>query len=1315
MSAWPESFAEAAALTAYTAELQEKRRNARNQRDVQVAALYPHVRTFVLKQVDAIGVGESAAEAVRRVPRTMTLVTPDLAKPARDHWFVGPYPVLSRDLRWNAGSEELDFVTSDGTKALRGHFRLAHSRLRAYGMLDIGGESVAVEYQVPPQSYNMKVAKGAAYWSNSAQKIEWNTDSREWKAAKWSERKNELEFTFGVNGEEVIGDEEVFTFVAWFKDLRNEQPWTPVPLTYSGTLDPRTNILAFALNTGVEPSPGEEPVLFPYSLQVKLVDFGRNFDGGFVAEKPPSINGSVVYGCVGTWANAHTGGLYRLQGDGPARAVSVHGGTLYAGVTPAAHTAIDGNRLTWSGLPETAAAEAGLPTAGFIDFSADGSRIVGGSSGATGTRVHADEVAAATADGELAALFRHARKAADFADPGLKELINMTQFEYDTVGKVFDAVQQGSMDDFYKILQNYMDADLQKTFFGPVPPLDAELKAISETKGTKGTEPQPWYKSLSVPYTATALGKFSDDEAAKKLNAARAEAWLSSTTAASDVMEAQGPLLYQREYLKRNSLLAWYLADQKNNAAAYAPIIEQKAKEWIALAKDQNVGTTEQLAELEKQINKLADSAKQNKQYWAFALYTYTLTPAYLNLMQLVMMSNGGDGSAFTIEVQRTVALLSALDTTSLFAKEYANTLQMFHFARLLPQLVDLGVELPEFNFVVKQIIDEFIKTYLNSPDPKMREAALELQKHASSELIGKMLSIMHTAAAVGYGLMNWGFVSARYQSLCAKILAGTPAVVVRLGALAMIGTVMMFFASGTADFNSLTPAQKTFVVIGGVNVLAINALPIVKWGVALGEVFTQNRAFLSSAKVVFSSQVLTKAQETAVNGFRGWLLQEAGPKIPFVTKNPRQWWAAYQAGAVAGPHLPQKGLVRAVFGKNLSRFLATRVAGAFAIVGIVLSAIDLAKSGEPMEKAINALFLIAAALELVAVLGAWAFLGSTLAVGGMLVSTAFAIVGVVGFVALLAGAILLIILMTRPQQSPVERFATGQAKNAGLYMPDKVAIESFEFYRPLGQPQRAGISLFPSSFPPGANAYLTIGSDGTVKQGPFDGSGHTAFYFEVDYLGRVKIGAPILDSQGKIVLQTLGTDDAGKIISKNFDGDNVPIDPRLMWRAESQGPGSYEKSEGGTEQLKSAPFKIRSVYWDEKETPKYLATDGTTGWRLTEDANQAALITLTMQATKPAQLRMNDVTWLTIARDEVTGPALQVPGSEPRTWSISPALPQDIELNTEDGTIKMRTGVQVPPAPSRTYQLTVSNEVGSVSTSFKLEVRKPEEALVFA
>ncbi|NUR29971.1 MAG: hypothetical protein HOV83_29665, partial [Catenulispora sp.] len=889
----------------------------------------------------------------------------------------------------------------------------------------------------------------------------------------------------------------------------------------------------------------------------------------------------------------------------------------------------------------------------------------------------------------------------------------MTQFVKTKDDLSYDAVQEKAMEDFYTVLQNYMEPDLRSLFFrDPPPKLEGDLLSISQMRGTKGTEPVAWYRSLSVPYTAACLGKFSDDPYAKTLNIVRSDQWMSQITGGSDVMAAQSPLMYRRHWdaggSENNKYLGWYLADQIGNHVKYAADIDAVTESWLKEARDNNAGTPEQLADMEKHIRALGDHAKKHKQFWAFAVYTGASKPSYLAMMESFIKLGGEvDGSEFSQRVQRTVAILNVLDTSSFFAQEYAYLLQLFELGVLLPQMADLSGNVGGFQFAVKQILDKFVETYLNSPDPALAEAAQKLRDHASQDVVDKMLAILRTTAAVGDGLFNWAFLMDQDQHACAKVLGGVPGVVCRLGAVAAMGTLMAFFLTGTADWDGLEDSQKGMVIASGVNILAVNSVALIRRSVALAEVWNANKGFWKNVKMFFSSKLLTKAQSQATGKLRVYLLQEGGPKVPANRLSFKQWWASRQSVVAEGEQLlpkAQKSWVRRLFGKNLTQFMARALAGAFAIVGIVMSSIDLHHSGEPLEKAAHAMFLLAACLELVAVIGAWALSGSALAVGGMLVSSIFSVVSVVGFVALIAGAILLIILMQNPQPTPVEKFAKERAGD--FYMPYKAAIDSFRLYRPIGEPQRAGIALFAGA---DQSRAMRIASDGKVTEAAFDGSGHTAFYVSVDEHGRTQFGAPITDPEGKLCLQSLAVDDEGAITSRNYDAQTPEPEPKLLWYCDMQGDGTYEEIAPGTKVLKSAPFKLRSVHFaDDKKATRWLAADGSGGWRTVTDGAEAATVRLEMVTTKPSELAMADVSWLTTGRDAVTGPALQVPGSVPQQWTITPAVPKGLKFDAEDGTIAMETGVAVPVAPKQRHTLKVTNAVGSAETTFTLEVVEP-------
>lgn len=1300
--------AAASAWDAHISGLMKERRALKAARDEQVRALYPHMRTFVLKSAEAVL--DTPGSDVAEVPGTLTLVTPDHTDPARDQFYVGPYPVLGRNLSWDKHFEELDFAASDGTRGYRGHLRLTHSRLHAFGILSIGGSAYSVEYEVPPQRYTVKVAKDAAYLAGDNATITWDTQSDRWRDAAWSPEPV-LDFTYGVNGEEIIGDEKVYTFIASFKDAATGREWVPDAFGYSGYLTQNLK-LGFALVGGTKAPTGPGAEYFPYALSAKMSEFAYDFVGGMVIGS--AGYGGTCYGTVGTWARRPVAGLYLLEGEGRTAHASVHDGALYVGGRRVVGSVLDGDTLTWSGLYQELAEAAGLPSEGHLVFSADGSEVTSSSFKVTGRRVTPDEAlekvdADEAAFPALRASLRHGRTLS--ADPGheLRDLIAMSQFAVDSQGKYFDVVQQGSMDDFYTILQNYMDQNLRTQFFnpGPPPPLDQDLYAIAHITGTNGTDPIPWYGSLSVPYTACALSKFSTDPAAATINGRRAEAWLTEATSGGDVMAAQGPLLYQRRYHNKYDNLDWFLVDQNTNAAKYAPIIDGQVEKWIADAKAEAIGTPEEMEKLEKQMRDLGAHAKEHDQYWAFAIYTYTTTPGYLNMLQTILLTGGGyDGSEFSQRVQRTVALLNVLDTTSHFSQQYAYLLQLFQLGSILPQLFDFSNDLSGFSFAVKQIVDKFVETYIDSPDPKMREAAQQLQENATQDLIDKVLQILHASAAVGHGVYEWVHVASRFENTFGRVFAHIPSAVGKLIALAGAGAMVGFFVLGAADFTKLSAAEQALVVVGGANAVAQLVLPILQRGLALGAVWDPSVRWWSNLRKFFSPKLIDDALTKTSSAARVWLMSNKGGAVGY--KIPIRQAFAARSLFTANSALPfGQRFKLAVMGRNLGQFTARLLGSAFAIIGIVLSSIALSQENEPLELAANILFLTASILELVAIVGGWAVAGSAVAVGGMLVSTIFAIVSVVGVIALVAGIILIAILMSRPQETPVEKFA----KSSGtFYMPFKTAIEYFQVYQPAGQPQRAGVAVLAGG---DADRALKIGSDGSVRVTPYDGTGHTAFYVSTDSTGRVQIGAPILDGKDVPVLYALAVEDTGAVVAKSASGKDASLDTHLLWYTEVVGDGTYEESASGTRDLRAAPFRLYTALNDGTSKRRYLDVDGAGGWKLTD--GDGVTVTLKMEVVKPAELTMSDVTWYTIEHDQRAEAALQVPGSEPRTWSIEPELPDGLEFLPQEGAVRMRTGVDVPPAAKQTFKLTCSNDVGTVSTDFSLAVLVPayEEAAV--
>jgi hypothetical protein len=137
---------------------------------------------------------------------------------------------------------------------------------------------------------------------------------------------------------------------------------------------------------------------------------------------------------------------------------------------------------------------------------------------------------------------------------------------------------------------------------------------------------------------------------------------------------------------------------------------------------------------------------------------------------------------------------------------------------------------------------------------------------------------------------------------------------------------------------------------------------------------------------------------------------------------------------------------------------------------------------------------------------------------------------------------------------------------------------------------------------------------------------------------------------------------------------------------------------------LKSANFKLYNEYWANNGEKKklYLSTDGLNKWTVN---SEGTVLQVLMEVTKPQELKMSNITWYSDDHDLQRTPALTVPGSTPRIWSLVPDLPQGLKFLTDTGAVIMEKGKDVSPATKKEYKLTVENAYGSAETKFSIEV----------
>lgn len=1318
--AWALNKKEAQEFDRRVARRQKERIQVENEQDELVRVLYRNTRTYSVVDAEPVFPDDRSEKAAATLPKTVTLVTPDPADPSRDQLYIGPYPVRRKDFSYQPERRLAEFRTHDGTTGISGSFEFSRLRLEAFGTIEYGDVPFTVRLVVKPQTYHVRVCEGAAFFSgDGGDYISWNVDSDEWKNGEWS-KDAVLHFTYGVKQAPAQrGDDPELVFTAKFRDYKSGEVWEPPTDEITGGVrkaEDGTDEITFSHLYGRPPQSMNN--LFPYRLRAVMAPFSDTFEGGMAVD----IDGDkVVYGIQGEWSGGRIGGMYYLkaltkQTDAPHAVIAVHDDTMYINDVPV-KSRVQGRKLVWWGYQTNK--DVPLPESGSLTFSPDGEQIVATEGlKAEGRRVD-PETAAQASPGVAGTGIFIAKRTVSYRTLSVTALLNMTPHDVED-GKVHDAVQKAAMEDSHQILVSRMDPDLRAKFIAANPPLlDPAVEAIAR-QPVDGINPTTWYAGLSESYVAGALRAHSDDPGARKLNGRRANEWFRKQCETGKVMSAHTRALYVRHLEKRYTTFRDYLDDQKNKAEEYKPQIDETVAKWVSRARNSfsasNDEDKEKLEEVIARYQNLGTYAKDQKRYWAFALFATATSVSQLN-KYLGNILNGDSGLAVAKEVEKVAALLGALDPSGKIAGEYMYVLGAFNITSLLPQLSDYATSHDYLAAAVRETIQKFIEKYQNSDDEEMRKLAKELAEKATAENIRDLLGVLSSVSRLSG---EWAGLIVRYEEAVGKQfpkLVGIARVISYAAAAAMI----YFFAAGVVDWDEVPDQQKAVIIATTVSMVAQMASIVIRNGLAAYEVFKSGYGFMSIGRALLGQSYIGKISLDGLGGFRSWLLQSGMPRNTYNLKMGQQ---AIQAGVSsatipgAGSGVSKVSAIHKIFGRNLTEFMSTRFTAALALVGMGISIWSLVEgSGDPYETTANALFLAASTLQFVASAGAWAVSAGLLgSLGGFAISTMLTLISVLGVVALIAGVVFLILWWTRPRETEVEKFAA----RSNFYSPQEVDIDDFEIYEPSGGGSaRVALSMAAHG---DDKRCMRIEENRTLSQKPFDKTARTAFYLHVDEEGRAMLRSPVVQD-GTIRAVDLVLDDNGKLVVQDAATTDRETDEkkkkRARWRAELQGGIEREQipsPDGGgkqTDVLKAARFRLYNEYWYLQTGKKrYLDTDGTTGWKATDGSG--ATVRLRMEVLGFEGLRMNDIHWTTNRRNLEQYPSFEVPGSQPIAFSLSPALPADSNLEFDSGTgrIRMKPSTKVKPVPKGTYTLTAKGPQNQDSVEFTFEVSDPAKLM---
>ena len=325
-------------------------------------------------------------------------------------------------------------------------------------------------------------------------------------------------------------------------------------------------------------------------------------------------------------------------------------------------------------------------------------------------------------------------------------LLSMNPYGADSDGNSADLVQRESMTDLDKIIRYYMPTDLFNTYIGSEVPDLGNIEAIAHDNFKSNKK---FYSDLALPYLTIAL-KSADRNS--KLNARRAQAVLKQKTSVSDVYKKQSAKLYTHEWVKKFPEMGLFLRDKQENTDK---VVSKEAHRWI----DSIEKGMEKVDKKEKEkLQQMKDVAKNARDeglrsakslYWAFLLFRYLCSEVYLTILKEQM--TGGNTSKV---VMRYSCILSVLDPSTYFTKKFILVMQAQQLTTVLPSSMQAENWEDKTTFFTELLFQKFLKKYVDSQDPAIRQCVHEMKKALEGndivEYIKILLSSVHLCAQVG-------------------------------------------------------------------------------------------------------------------------------------------------------------------------------------------------------------------------------------------------------------------------------------------------------------------------------------------------------------------------------------------------------------------------------------------------------------------------------------------------------------------------------------------------------------------------------------
>jgi len=286
--------------------------------------------------------------------------------------------------------------------------------------------------------------------------------------------------------------------------------------------------------------------------------------------------------------------------------------------------------------------------------------------------------------------------------------------------------------------------------------------------------------------------------------------------------------------------------------------------------------------------------------------------------------------------------------------------------------------------------------------------------------------------------------------------------------------------------------------------------------------------------------------------------------------------------------------------------------------------------------------------------------------------------------------------MIFKPQKNPVQQFSSDYAAPAGFFMPYGSEIDYLTGYTPDEEPARVGCSFVVSASPP---TVLSVANDGTtVEAAPQSFGYNSVFVISTDGTGQSRVITLVQNSSNGLETKVLtwATD-----YTVSFQ---TPLDPKneffytQLWSIGMQAPpqmdGSFPASGMFRMIAMGASGASNALVWNGNS----LVLGSGPDWTIEQVPMAIAGLTMENMGLYP------------FSRGRSFRPILIQDGSTPQTWSVEPALPSFLQLDTASGQITQTNTSDLPVTPRTKYTISVTNGVGTapVPASFTIEVDTP-------